>query len=75
MSTMTSSIMAKKPCTKVAHVEADIRSLDLTMQEEINRMVTGSLADYFFTTSEVANANFRRFGVIEKNFFCRQCDD
>ena len=39
------------------------------MPEEINRMVTDSLADYFFTTSEVANANLRRFGVEEKNLF------
>lgn len=68
-STMACSIVAKKLCTKVAHVEAGIRSWDLTMPEEINRMVTDSLADYFFTTSEVANANLRRFGVDEKNLF------
>ena len=68
-STMACSIVAKKLCTKVAHVEAGIRSWDLTMPEEINRMVTDSLADYFFTTSEVANANLRRFGVAEKNLF------
>ena len=53
----------------MAHVEAGIRSWDLTMPEEINRMVTDSLADYFFTTSEVANANLRRFGVEEKELF------
>ena len=68
-STMACSIVAKKLCTKVAHVEAGIRSWDLTMPEEINRMVTDSLADYFFTTSEVANANLRRFGVEEKDLF------
>ena len=68
-STMACSIVAKKLCTKVAHVEAGIRSWDLTMPEEINRMVTDSLADYFFTTSEVANTNLRRFGVDEKNLF------
>ena len=68
-STMACSIVAKKLCIKVAHVEAGIRSWDLTMPEEINRMVTDSLADYFFTTSEVANANLRRFGAEEKNLF------
>lgn len=68
-STMACSIVAKKLCTKVAHVEAGIRSWDLTMPEEINRMVTDSLADYFFTTSEVANANLRRFGVAEERLF------
>ena len=68
-STMACSIVAKKLCTKVAHVEAGIRSWDLTMPEEINRMVTDSLADYFFTTSKVANANLRRFGVEENRLF------
>ena len=58
-STMACSIVAKKMCTPVAHVEAGIRSGDLTMPEEINRIVTDSLADYFFTTSEVANRNLR----------------
>ena len=63
-STMACSIVAKKLCTKVAHVEAGIRSWDLTMPEEINRMVTDSLADYFFTTSSVANENLKRLGGV-----------
>lgn len=56
-STMACSIVAKKLNTKVCHVEAGIRSWDQTMPEEINRMVTDALADYMFTTSEVANKN------------------
>jgi len=63
-STMACSIVAKKLNTKVAHIEAGIRSWDLTMPEEINRMVTDSLADYFFTTSEVANKNLLRLGGV-----------
>ena len=62
-STMACSIVAKKLNTKVCHVEAGIRSWDLTMPEEINRMVTDALADYMFTTSEVANANLVRQGA------------
>ena len=62
-STMACSIVAKKLNTKVCHVEAGIRSWDLTMPEEINRMVTDSLADYMFTTSEVANRNLTRQGA------------
>lgn len=62
-STMACSIVAKKLCTPVAHVEAGIRSGDMTMPEEINRIVTDSIADYFFTTSEIANENLRRLGV------------
>lgn len=62
-STLACSIVAKKLKTNVAHVEAGIRSFDLTMPEEINRMVTDSISDHFFTTSRVANANLTRAGV------------
>ena len=66
-STMACSIVAKKLNTKVCHVEAGIRSWDLTMPEEINRMVTDSLADYMFTTSDVANRNLVRQGAMLMN--------
>ena len=66
-STMACSIVAKKMNTRVCHVEAGIRSWDLTMPEEINRMVTDSLADYMFTTSDVANANLVRMGATLMN--------
>lgn len=66
-STMACSIVAKKLNTRVAHVEAGIRSWDLTMPEEINRMVTDSLADYMFTTSNVADRNLLRAGAIKVN--------
>ncbi|WP_285269909.1 non-hydrolyzing UDP-N-acetylglucosamine 2-epimerase [Kaistella rhinocerotis] len=68
-STMACSIVAKKLNTRVAHVEAGIRSGDLTMPEEINRMVTDSITDYFFTTSEVANQNLLRAGVQQDDIF------
>lgn len=68
-STMACSIVAKKLNTKVAHVEAGIRSFDLSMPEEINRMVTDALADYFFTTTELANENLRKTGVPEERIF------
>lgn len=63
-STMACSIVAKKLNTKVAHVEAGIRSWDLTMPEEINRMVTDSLADYMFTTTDIADRNLLRQGAV-----------
>ena len=66
-STMACSIVAKKLNTKVCHVEAGIRSWDLTMPEEINRMVTDALADYMFTTSEVANKNLVLSGCCLEN--------
>ena len=66
-STMACSIVAKKLNTKVCHVEAGIRSWDLTMPEEINRMVTDALADYMFTTSEIANKNLVLTGCSLEN--------
>lgn len=68
-STMACSIAAKKLNVKVAHVEAGIRSGDLTMPEEINRMVTDSITDYFFTTTDLANENLRKLGAREEQIF------
>lgn len=62
-STMACSIVAKKLAIQLVHVEAGIRSFDITMPEEINRIVTDAIADYFFTTSEYANDNLKRAGV------------
>ena len=56
-STMACTIAAKKLNIDVVHVEAGIRSGDMTMPEEINRIVTDSICDHFFTTSEKANEN------------------
>ncbi|WP_289058196.1 UDP-N-acetylglucosamine 2-epimerase (non-hydrolyzing) [uncultured Flavobacterium sp.] len=66
-STMACSIVAKKCNTKVAHVEAGIRSGDLTMPEEINRMLTDSITDYFFTTSTSASENLLKLGSDPNN--------
>lgn len=68
-STMACSIVAKKMNIKVVHVEAGIRSFDLSMPEEINRMVTDAITDYFFTTSETANLNLAKAGVDAKAIF------
>ena len=64
-STMACSIAAKKLGVKVIHVEGGIRSNDITMPEEINRMVTDAITDVFYTTSEVANENLRALGHDE----------
>ncbi|MCT4630861.1 non-hydrolyzing UDP-N-acetylglucosamine 2-epimerase [Winogradskyella sp.] len=68
-STMACALVAQKLHTKVAHVEAGIRSDDWTMPEEINRLVTDSITNYFFTTSELANQNLRSNGVNEEQIF------
>ena len=68
-STMACAIAAQKLGVPVAHVEGGIRSGDWSMPEEINRMVTDSITNWFFTTSEFANANLRRSGVEEERIF------
>jgi len=50
-STMACAIAAQKLRIPVAHVEAGIRSGDWAMPEEINRMVTDAITNWFFTTS------------------------
>lgn len=62
-STMACAIVAKKLNIKVTHVEAGIRSGDMTMPEEINRIVTDSITDYFFTTSTWAGKNLLKYGA------------
>lgn len=62
-STMACAITAKKQRLKVAHVEGGIRSNDWSMPEEINRLITDSISDYFFTTSKSANQNLIKSGV------------
>lgn len=68
-STMACSIVAKKLNVKVAHVEAGIRSFDMSMPEEINRLVTDALTDYFFTTTHWAGDNLKKAGVEEHKIF------
>jgi UDP-N-acetylglucosamine 2-epimerase (non-hydrolysing) len=61
--TCACAITAKKERVKLAHIEAGLRSFDLDMPEEINRMVTDRLADLLFTTDELADANLLREGT------------
>lgn len=68
-STMACAITAQKLGIPVAHVEAGIRSGDWSMPEEINRMVTDAITNWFFTTSEYANANLRAAGITEERIF------
>jgi len=61
-STLACSVVAKKLLIEVAHVEAGLRSFDLAMPEEINRMVTDAISDYFFVTEESGAANLIKEG-------------
>lgn len=61
-STLACSIVAKKACIPVAHVEAGLRSGDMTMPEEINRLVTDSICDWFFVTEPSGRDHLLREG-------------
>jgi UDP-N-acetylglucosamine 2-epimerase (non-hydrolysing) len=68
-STMACAIAAQKLCIPVAHVEAGIRSDDWTMPEEINRMVTDAISNWFFTTTPEAGENLLRCGVSRDRIY------
>lgn len=68
-STLACSIVAKKLSLEVAHVEAGLRSFDLAMPEEINRMVTDSISDYLFVTEKSGIANLKREGKKDEQIF------
>ena len=64
--TMAATITAKKLCIPVAHVEAGLRSRDWTMPEEVNRILTDSIADLLFTPSQDADENLFAEGVARE---------
>jgi len=68
-STLACAIAARKLGVPVAHVEGGIRSGDWSMPEEINRVATDAITNWFFTTSETANANLRHAGVAAERIF------
>ncbi len=61
-STLACSVTAKKLNIDVAHVEAGLRSRDMTMPEEINCVVTDSIADYLFVTEKSGEDNLLEEG-------------
>jgi len=68
-STLACAIVAKKAGIPVAHVEAGLRSRDMAMPEEVNRIVTDSIADLFFVTEPSAVANLLAEGKARGRIF------
>ncbi|MCX7878510.1 MAG: UDP-N-acetylglucosamine 2-epimerase (non-hydrolyzing), partial [Ignavibacteria bacterium] len=68
-STLAASLVASKLGIKLAHVEAGHRSGDMSMPEEINRIVTDRLSDYLFTISKDCNDNLIKEGIPKSKIF------
>ncbi len=62
-STVAAALVAAKLHIPMAHVEAGLRSFDMTMPEEINRRVTDQLCDLLFVTSPEAIDHLTREGM------------
>jgi UDP-N-acetylglucosamine 2-epimerase (non-hydrolysing) len=65
-STVACALTAKKLGIRVAHVEAGLRSRDMSMPEEINRLCTDAISDLLFTTDTLADENLRNEGVVSE---------
>jgi len=68
-STVACSLVSVKMGIPVAHVEAGLRSFDRTMPEEINRLLTDSVAEFLFVSEQSGLTNLKREGVDEKKMF------
>ena len=68
-STIACSLTAKKLHIKVVHVEAGLRSFDMEMPEEINRVLTDRISDFLFVTEESGLINLKNEGVPEDKIF------
>lgn len=68
-STLACSIASKKLHIPVAHVEAGLRSGDRSMPEEINRIVTDSISDWFFCTEPAGVNNLLAEGKPSESVF------
>jgi len=68
-STLAASLVCAKLGIKTGHIEAGLRSYDLNMPEEINRVVTDKISSFFFTPSKDGDTNLIKEGTDKKNIF------
>lgn len=68
-STIACSLTAKKLHVKVVHVEAGLRSFDMEMPEEVNRILTDRISDYLFITEKSGLENLKKEGVPDNKVF------
>ncbi|MBI4451979.1 UDP-N-acetylglucosamine 2-epimerase (non-hydrolyzing) [Candidatus Woesearchaeota archaeon] len=68
-STVAGAQAAHELGIKVAHVEGGLRSFDMTMPEEVNRIETDKISDFLFTTEESGNRNLKSEGIDKSKIF------
>ncbi|KAA3635743.1 MAG: UDP-N-acetylglucosamine 2-epimerase (non-hydrolyzing) [Calditrichaeota bacterium] len=68
-STLATAVVTAKLKMKLAHVEAGLRSFDMTMPEEVNRIVTDRLSHFHFVTEQSGVENLKREGVKESSIY------
>ena len=68
-STVAGAEAAHELGIKVAHVEAGLRSFDMEMPEEINRIQTDKISDFLFTTEKSGNVNLQKEGISKEKIF------
>jgi len=68
-STLAGALAAAKLHVPVAHVEAGLRSFNLRMPEELNRILTDRISQWLFTPTPVATKNLKKEGVSPQNIF------
>ena len=68
-STLAGAITARKKNIRLVHVEAGMRSYDIKMPEEQNRLVADKLSDYLITVSNNSTKNLIKEGNNKKKIF------
>ena len=68
-STLAAALTANKLGVKIAHLESGLRSADRTMPEEINRILTDEITDYFFVTEQSGWDNLVKEGKSQEQLF------